>query len=70
MLEGYISARLIVEAIKRAGKNPTRASVYNALTTLRKYDMGGFVIDFSEKKREGSSFGEITMMSPTGALTR
>ncbi|MGL6040807.1 MAG: ABC transporter substrate-binding protein [Deefgea sp.] len=70
MLEGYISARLIVEAIKRAGKAPTRSAVYNALTTLKKYDMGGFVIDFSDKKRDGSNFGEITMMSPTGALTR
>ena len=70
MLEGYISARLLVEAIKRSGKNPTRSAIYNALTTLKKYDMGGFVIDYSDKKRDGSNFGEITMMSPTGALTR
>ncbi|MCB5197101.1 ABC transporter substrate-binding protein [Deefgea salmonis] len=70
MLEGYISARLIVEAIKRAGKTPTRSSIYNALTTMKKYDLGGFTIDYSDKNRNGSSFGEITMMSPTGALSR
>ncbi|QZA80942.1 ABC transporter substrate-binding protein [Deefgea piscis] len=70
MLEGYISARLIVEAIKRAGKNPTRSTIYNALTTMKKYDLGGFTIDYSDKNRNGSSFGEITMMSPTGALSR
>ncbi|WP_297573448.1 ABC transporter substrate-binding protein [uncultured Deefgea sp.] len=70
MLEGYISARLIVEAIKRAGKTPTRSSIYNALTTMKKYDLGGFTIDYSDKNRNGSNFGEITMMSPTGALSR
>ncbi|WP_410497728.1 ABC transporter substrate-binding protein [Chitinibacter sp. S2-10] len=70
MLEGYISAKLVVEAIKRAGKAPTRAGVYNALTTLNRYDLGGFIIDYNATKRTGSNFNEITMMSPTGALTR
>ncbi|WP_348945654.1 ABC transporter substrate-binding protein [Chitinibacter sp. FCG-7] len=70
MLEGYVAARLIVEGIKRAGKAPTRAAVYNALGTLSRYDLGGFVIDYSPSKRNGSNFSELTMMSPTGALTR
>lgn len=70
LLEGYISARLLTEALKRAGKNPTRASVYAALTNMHHYDLGGFVIDFNDKKRLGSSFVELTMISATGVLTR
>lgn len=70
MLEGYIAARIIVEGIKRAGKAPSRSAVYNALTTLGRYDLGGFIVDYNATKRTGSNFGELTMISPTGALTR
>ncbi|GAA5786255.1 ABC transporter substrate-binding protein [Chitiniphilus shinanonensis] len=70
VLEGYLSARLAVEALKRAGKNPTRQAVYNALTSMNRLDLGGYVIDFSANKRLGSSFVELTMISPTGTLTR
>ncbi|QLI82234.1 ABC transporter substrate-binding protein [Chitinibacter fontanus] len=70
MLEGYIAARIVVEGIKRAGKAPSRAAVYNALTTLNRFDLGGFVVDYNATKRAGSNFGELTMISPTGALTR
>ncbi|BCL76219.1 lipoprotein [Jeongeupia sp. HS-3] len=70
VMEGYLSARLVVEALKRAGKNPTRSAVYNALSSLKRYDLGGFIVDFGDKKRTGSNFVELTMISPTGTLTR
>ncbi|WP_373974594.1 ABC transporter substrate-binding protein [Chitinibacter sp. SCUT-21] len=70
MLEGYIAARIVVEGLKRAGKAPSRAALYTALSTLGRYDLGGFVVDYNATKRSGSTFGELTMISPTGALTR
>ncbi|WP_293935728.1 ABC transporter substrate-binding protein [Iodobacter sp.] len=70
ILEGYLAARITVEAIKRAGKNPSRSSVYNALSSLKNYDLGGFNLDFSDKKRQGSNFVELTMISPNGSLSR
>jgi branched-chain amino acid transport system substrate-binding protein len=70
ILEGYLAAKTTVEAIKRAGKNPSRASVYNALSSLKNYDLGGFNLDFSDKKRQGSNFVELTMISPNGSLSR
>ncbi|QLG86927.1 ABC transporter substrate-binding protein [Chitinibacter bivalviorum] len=70
LLEGYLAARVVAEAIKRAGKAPTREGVLNALNNMGRLDLGGFAIDFSDKKHVGSSFVELTMMSPTGALTR
>ncbi|SMC28804.1 ABC-type branched-chain amino acid transport system, substrate-binding protein [Andreprevotia lacus DSM 23236] len=70
VFEGYLSAKLVVDAIKRAGKAPTRAGVYNALTQMHRYDLGGFVINFDEKNRLGSKFIDLTMISPTGTLTR
>ncbi|UXY16276.1 ABC transporter substrate-binding protein [Chitiniphilus purpureus] len=70
VLEGYISARLAIEALKRAGKNPTRAAVTTALSTLGRLDLGGYAVDFSDRKRLGANFVELTMISPTGTLTR
>ncbi|WP_148716587.1 ABC transporter substrate-binding protein [Chitinolyticbacter meiyuanensis] len=70
VLEGYLSARLAVEAIRRAGKNPTRQAIYNAMAGLGRVDLGGFAIDFSNNQRLGSKFVELTMISPTGTLTR
>ncbi|WP_375591841.1 ABC transporter substrate-binding protein [Chitiniphilus eburneus] len=70
VLEGYIAARLATEAIRRAGKAPTRAAAYAALATLTRLDLGGYVIDFGANKRLGSNFVELTMIAPTGTLTR
>ncbi|WP_051711230.1 ABC transporter substrate-binding protein [Andreprevotia chitinilytica] len=70
VLQGYLSAKLTVDAIKRAGKNPTRAGVYKALTSMKHYDLGGFIISFDENNRLGSNFIDLTMITPTGTLTR
>ncbi|KAF0811298.1 Leu/Ile/Val-binding protein [Andreprevotia sp. IGB-42] len=70
VFEGYLSARLAVDAIKRAGKAPTRSGVYKALTDMKHYDLGGFIISFDEKNRLGSKYIDLTMVSPTGTLTR
>lgn len=71
LLEGYMSARILVEALKRAGKNPNRASVFfTALSNMKKFDLGGYSVDFSNPRRNGSNFVELTMISPTGTLSR
>ncbi len=42
-------ARITVEAIRRSGKNPSRSGVYNALNSLKSYDLGEFNLDFNDK---------------------
>lgn len=39
-LEGFLNAIVIVEGLKRAGSNPTRASLIAALETLSDWDLG------------------------------
>ena len=41
MVEGFTNAKVLVEALRRAGPNPTRARVHEALESLRKSDLGG-----------------------------
>jgi branched-chain amino acid transport system substrate-binding protein len=62
-LEGYIAAKLTVEGIRRAGRNPTRETVMRSLKSLREYDMGGYTMKFDEGNHNGSSFVELTMLT-------
>ncbi|HEY9381235.1 MAG TPA: ABC transporter substrate-binding protein [Burkholderiales bacterium] len=61
-LESFIAAKALVEGIKRAGANPTRASLLRALDSLHDYDVGGYVIRFSPENRNGSRFVTLTML--------
>ena len=70
LLEGYLSAKVVTEALRRAGPNPTPGRVYAALNNMHKVDLGGFVVDFAEGNRLGSKFVELTMISPSGVLAR
>ena len=65
-LEAYISAKVAVEALKRAGPKPTRESYMAALDGLRNFDAGGFFVSFSPTNHNGSTQVEMTVIG--GAL--
>ncbi len=67
-LEGYISARIVAEALKRSkDKEPTAASLASALRAMGELDFGGFRVDFS-KGNAGSSFVDIGVIGADGRL--
>jgi ABC-type branched-subunit amino acid transport system substrate-binding protein len=53
-LEGYVNAVVLVEALRKAGKDLTRASFMAALQSLR-MDLGGIEVAFSAAKQQGLS---------------
>ena len=61
-LEGYIAARVLVEGLKRAGKDLTREKFISALESMTNVEIGGFNVNFSPKSHNGSSFVELTMI--------
>jgi len=65
-LEAYIGAKVLVEAIRRAGANPTREGVLKAMNNIQNMDVGGFVVDFSPTNHNGSKFVELTAISRAG----
>ena len=69
-LEGYINARVFLEALQRAGRNPTRASFIDATWTLRKLDLGGFAINATVPESNASQFVELTLVTPGGRFIR
>jgi ABC-type branched-subunit amino acid transport system substrate-binding protein len=66
-LEGYLSAKLIVEAVRRS-KDASPAGVRRGLETMKEYDLGGYTIDFSPTKHWGSQFVELSLIGASGRL--
>jgi ABC-type branched-subunit amino acid transport system substrate-binding protein len=62
-LEGFIAAKVMVEGLKRAGRNLTRESFMRAMETIQDYDTGGFKVTFGPGKRNGSQFVDLTIIS-------
>ena len=67
-LEGFLAARVIVEALKKISGTPTRESMIAALDQINKTNIGGLNYDFSNGKREGSAFVQIGIIGPQGKL--
>ncbi len=62
-LESCIAAKTLLVALKRAGNNPTRDSVLQAMGSLGRVDVGGFVLNFSSGNHHGSQWVDLTMLS-------
>lgn len=69
-LEGYINARIFAEALRRTGRNPTRAGFIEATWNIKRYDLGGFEVSFTEPGTNASRFVELTMVGPNGKFVR
>jgi len=69
-LEGFIAAKVLVEGLKRAGKNPTRESLVDGLSSMGKTDLGGFTVNYTSNNHNGSSFVDLTIISKGGTFKR
>ncbi|HJV63308.1 MAG TPA: ABC transporter substrate-binding protein [Albitalea sp.] len=68
--EEFLGAKVLVEALRRAGPKPTRAGVVKALESLNPFDLGGIRVAFSKDNRIGSRFVEVTVISSSGKLLK
>jgi branched-chain amino acid transport system substrate-binding protein len=69
-MESFIAAKVMVEALRRAGAKPDREKVLKALGGMSDYDVGGFTVGFSPQARVGSRFVEVTVIGPGAKLIR
>lgn len=66
-LEAYVNARVLIEGLERAGKDPTPARLRAALAGIRSLDLGGFVVDYSgQAPYVGSRFIDLGVLGSTG----
>ncbi len=70
MLEGFVSAKVLVEALRRAGPKPTRDKLLAALESLNKFDLGGLTLNFSTTDHTGLDFADLSIISASGKFRR
>jgi branched-chain amino acid transport system substrate-binding protein len=68
MMEGYITGKVIVEAVRRQGRSPTREGMVAALDSMDYYDMGGYAVGFKPTVHSGSKFVELSIISGAGKI--
>jgi len=70
MLEGFAGAKVLTEGLRRAGKQPTREKLREALETLRRYDIGGLEVSFSAASHTGLDYTDLSIIGSDGKFTR
>jgi branched-chain amino acid transport system substrate-binding protein len=65
-MESCIAAKVLVEGMKHAGKEVTRASLHRALDAMGRYDAGGYVVNFKPGFHHGGSYVNIALLKPNG----
>lgn len=66
-LEGYVAAKVMVEALRRGG-DASREALVRALEGLRNLDIGGFNVSFGPDNHNASSFVELTVLNKKGEI--
>jgi len=61
-LEGYLAAKVLIQGLKRAGPEPTRETLIQALERMGTVDLGGYQLRLSERSHSGSDFVEMTFL--------
>jgi branched-chain amino acid transport system substrate-binding protein len=62
-LESCIAAKALLLALKKAGPRATRETVLQAIATLGRVDLGGYVLNFTNGNHHGSQWVDLTMLS-------
>jgi ABC-type branched-subunit amino acid transport system substrate-binding protein len=69
-MEGFLSAKVMVEGLKRAGRNLTREGFLATMEKMQDVDLGGFYVGYSPTNRAGSRFVDLTIIGRDGKFLR
>lgn len=69
-IEAFAMARVLVDALRKAGKEPTREKLIAALENMRNHDLGGYRVTYSANDRRGSRFVDLSVIGSGGQVLR
>ncbi|MBE7941103.1 MULTISPECIES: ABC transporter substrate-binding protein [Ramlibacter] len=70
MLEGFASAKVLVEGLRRASPHPTREKLRAALESMRDFDLGGLRMGYGPNDHTGLEFADLSIIGPNGHFRR
>src|SRR6267142_2694368 len=65
-LEGFITAKVLVEGLRRTGKDLTRPKFIRAMEAIRDLDVGDYFVSYSQTNHNGSKYVDITVINRDG----
>lgn len=65
-LEGFMTAKALVLALRAAGKDLTRAGLLRALESTPSFELGGVRVRYDSGNHEGSRFVDLSLVSREG----
>jgi len=69
-LEGFLSAKVLVEGLRRTGRTLTRERFISTMEGMSDVDLGGFYVGYSPSNRAGSRFVDLTIIGRQGRFLR
>ncbi|RJG07769.1 ABC transporter permease [Noviherbaspirillum cavernae] len=69
-MEGFVNAKVLVEGLRRAGRNLTREGFIRAMESMQRVDFGGLMVTYGPGDHSGSEFVELTMIGKDGRIVR
>jgi len=69
-LEAYLAAKVLVEGLRRAGRDLTREKLIRTLEGIQGYDAGGYEVSFSPANHNGSTYVDLTVIGANGRVIR
>jgi branched-chain amino acid transport system substrate-binding protein len=70
MLEGFAGAKVLVEGLQRAGRNPTRERLRAALEGMKSFNLGGLEIGYGPEDHTGLDFVDLSIIGADGRFMR
>jgi branched-chain amino acid transport system substrate-binding protein len=69
-MEGFIAAKVLVEGLRRAGKQPTREKLVAGLESMKPFDLGGVDVTYGPNLRTGTTYIDLTIIGKNGKFVR
>ncbi len=69
-IEGFAAAKTLVEGLRRGGNNASAENLITGLESMRDFNLGGFVVDFSPQKHGASKYVDLVILTSDGRLRR
>lgn len=70
MVEGFVSAKVLVEGLRRCAPQCDRQKFHAGLESLKKLDLGGMELSFSSTDHTGLDFSDLSIISSDGRFRR
>jgi branched-chain amino acid transport system substrate-binding protein len=67
---GYLGARFLIEALRRAAPRITPDTLVQAIQGMRNWSLGGNLLNFGPGRHHGNTWAEITIVNAEGRFVR